>query len=192
MKGRARKLAAIALFCNAWLALACGSSGSGLFAGFGRSCVSAADCDRGQPICGAAGVCVECVSNANCQGDDVCDAVSGKCSKACATTADCAGSERLCAARGVCVECAASSDCEPGQTCVAGDCITHCASDADCGGGHPSCIVDTGECVECTSDAECSADKPGCVLSEHRCRDCSNDAQCNDGKRCDVSKGQCQ
>lgn len=234
---RGQNGAVLALFAGFWLASACGSSGSsGLFVGL--PCMSSANCDSGAPICAPQGVCVECVANGNCGDGDICDSVSGKCTKACATAADCTSNE-ICAARGVCVECSVNADCAardgqfcdtavgvcvgcrsdldcggthrfcdtasaecvtcrvtadcaPNQLCQGGDCVTHCASNADCSAGAPACLVDTGVCVECAGDADCSADKPGCVLSEHRCRDCSSDAQCKDGKRCDVTKGQCQ
>jgi Cys-rich repeat protein len=217
MTTRRQKGALFALCSAFWLAAACGSSGgSGFFGAPGRSCVTAADCDRDAPLCGANGVCVECVAPADCGGGDVCDALSGKCSTACATAADCT-SNGVCAARGVCVECATNADCaaRDGQICnmTAGVCVG-CRSDSDCGGTHPFCNAASSQCetcrvtadcapnqtcqggdcvTHCASNADCGGGAPACLVDTGACVECASDTDCSaDKPGCVLSEHRCR
>jgi hypothetical protein len=158
-----------------------------------RACATTADCDANR-VCAARGVCVDCATDADCAMHDgrFCNTTVGQC-VACRSDLDCGGVDRFCdTTTAQCIACRVTADCAANQLCQGSECVTHCTSNAQCGGGAPACLIATGSCVECLSDADCSGDKPGCVLSEHRCRDCSATAPCQNGKQCDIAKGQCQ
>ena len=94
--------------------------------------------------------CVECASDEDCDGDDVCDAAVLRCRDPCATDGDCTSGEsaRCEPTRGVCVECLADGDCHEGEihcNTAAGRCV-ECRSDEDCPASDPTCEVIQGEC----------------------------------------------
>jgi Cys-rich repeat protein len=165
--------------------LSCGSGDDGGPGGaaVGRTCRVNTDCPGGEPFCNA-GLCVECLSDASCDGGRTCDATAGKCLQPCTATAQCDG-ERLCAeARAVCVACLDDNDCSDAKKprCVPElDACAQCSSSLDCDGR----TCERGKCKECGSSADCPSDKPVCDVAESTCRECLTDAHCAPGEFCD-------
>jgi Cys-rich repeat protein len=62
-------------------------------------------------------VCVECLSDMNCDGGEPhCAVDEGRCVE-CVSDADCDGGEPHCSPRNRCAECLTDADCSPGETC---------------------------------------------------------------------------
>jgi hypothetical protein len=109
------------------------------------------------------GVCVECVTSADCSGErPACDPVSGRCVE-CVDSTTCAGATPVCdtAAR----------------RCVG------CLGDAECAAAGQVCLTEEQRCVQCRSDAECPApgvddDDALCHPVERRCVECLDDRDC--------------
>jgi len=67
-----------------------------------------------------------------------------------------------------------------------------CTGDPMCASPTPSCVVDTGTCVECTAggnESECTGMKPACG-DDHACRACSTHADCSASAAC-LPDGSC-
>lgn len=145
-------------------------------------------CTGKKDLCDADhGLCVECLSNANCAGN---------------------ATRKRCGASGECVQCESHADCpasapacsEAAHTCGA------CEDNAPCQGRPERTVCDTeptateGACVECTGndfdcgkaadltpyvcDSEartCTTTKQGAALA---CKPCVSDAQCASGHVC--------
>jgi hypothetical protein len=137
----------------------------------GSGCVTDASCSGSTPYCDSGGVCVACLTNAECSQGETCQA--GACTSVattCASNADCAGNTAapFCStAFGMCVRCIDYTACDLGDICELGTCTyegsqTTCQSDNDCVGSatDPLCDPTLGKCVPCigTSDtASCGA-----------------------------------
>jgi Cys-rich repeat protein len=121
------------------------------------------------------GVCVECLTDGDCDEDEVCDAAEGRCRHACAADADCAERDddrTVCdTSRAFCVECTSDAGCvsEP----------------------RTLCLLSSGECVECLSNESCGAGEPYCDSSSGRCEECLLDEHCGEGGVCDLDDESC-
>ena len=123
-------------------------------------------CSDDTPICDpTSGACVECVNDADCDGD-------------------------RCGPSQTCVECLVDQDCETGKVCdlLALECMTPCTSSATCLGDTSLCHPLRFLCVECIQDADC--DEERCHPAKAECVECISDADC-DGETCDLERGQC-
>ncbi len=150
--------------------------------------------------------CVECMTDAHCQGNPgalgpKCDPAQGIC--VCASNAECATNSRgkTCNTTAQMCTCAAASECKsPFTLCYGGDAATQycqkpCTASTDCPSG-TSCLTSTGQCVECTTDAECAAQGySACDTTKHTCRECKTDADCKaldfGADFCDTAQGLC-
>lgn len=134
-------------------------------------CLSDAQCRRNRPAC-LAGVCVTCTGPEHCPVANVCNVAAQRCAPACGDAAACSGQTATCDVRqGFCVECVSDVDCpEPGR---------------------PACDQPAGQCVECTGAEHCTGARARCDLSRHQCVECNAGADCADGGSCDAM-GRCQ
>lgn len=101
------------------------------------------------------GVCVGCLSGADCGPAAACVGQTCVAAVACKSDLQCKASKQVCGG-GVCVDCTQASDCSVGQMCSASKCLTVqlCKSSKDC----PAvCDAASGLCVACLSDADCEA-----------------------------------
>jgi hypothetical protein len=129
--------------------------------------VSPDSCPRDQSCDPELRQCVRsaCGADADCEGDEVCDA--GRCrvgcrgDEQCALGQSCEGGARACL-------CAEDGDCQRNQICGRGLCVERCVNDLGCGGGE-RCDVSSGLCEE----------------------GCEGDEGCGDGARCDLALGFC-
>ena len=115
---------------------ASGGAGSGGAGGEGQPCTSSGQCSPPTPYCDpAAGVCVECLGDANCDSG-VCDLGSHTC-QGCTSGAQCDGARPFCdSATSTCVECVNDSQCLDKPHCEIGEhrCVD-CLLSTDCGQG---------------------------------------------------------
>jgi hypothetical protein len=113
--------------------------------------------------------CVECISDANCDGaSPYCDSVSNDC-----------------------VECVAASDCaDDGEPCTVETCLGGSCTSADAPSGTPCddgvCLGDGTACVACLSDEQCEPPTPKCDEAAFACVACLVHADCDDGDACTV------
>ena len=116
----------------------------------------------------AAGLCVGCISSADCPAGSVCDVTNNACVQG---------------------QCASAADCDDGDPCTNNPCdaATHtcgptsavvCPSGEVCA---PS-GQNAGTCVECNSSADCSAGV--CDVTSNTCVACVSAADCDDGDSC--------
>jgi hypothetical protein len=155
--------------------------------GAGTACASSATCAAPTPYCNA-GVCVECLGDANCMagaGGPVCSPVTHTC-VACATDANCVGASGTPYCKtttGTCVQCLARANCgSPTLACdpASNRCVTTCTSSANCAVPTPYCDTTLQICVECLGDANCAGAQggPACNTTTHQCVECLTDANC--------------
>lgn len=170
-------------------------------------CTFPSDCPEERPHCTAAGRCVECGDDSQCEENGqvvgkVCDPATSSCIAGCKSERDCKLGERCEGATddafGLCVECSENTEtidcapraprvrCEPGtRHCV------ECLENRDCA-GRGQCDVLTKTCVECTSNDGCDPGNicdqstltcvPGCVGGK-------GDRNCPTDTVCDASQG---
>lgn len=120
-----------------------------------------------------AGVCVECVNDAQC------------------TTA---GLTRCDLATQVCAGCKVDGDCAHGQLCetTTGTCLFTCIEDPTCPLEAPACDEVRGVCIRCKHNRDCARDEPFCEAVSGRCLSCLNDDDCPVATpRCDRPLGGC-
>nr|WP_253894573.1 Ig-like domain-containing protein [Myxococcus xanthus] len=137
--------------------------------GSGTVCDEAADNGRG--------VCVQCLSDAQCGGDTpVCDITSKSC-KTCLEGAD-----------------GSAQGCLPGQACNAGGngglgVCEGCSTNAECAEGTPQCKPGApGVCVECLENSHCANDAQP-VCSDNNVCGCTESAQCGgETPLCDTAR----
>jgi Cys-rich repeat protein len=120
--------------------------------------------DTGVPMCSEeAGICVECLSSADCSG----------------STPHCLD--------GGCVSCTTNADCSTGMVCNTHipRCATQCTDGTECNG--KACATAYGYCVECLSDLDCvDASLPFCFEppAVGLCVGCRSSADCIAGDIC--------
>jgi Cys-rich repeat protein len=143
-------------------------------------------------------VCVQCLSDANCDDGNAC--TSDRCADGlCANTTEQAGT--LCPG-GVCdgapsdpecVECVADAQCPGGRCDTATNTCVECLGAADCNDGN-ACTRDVCAAGLCANPSELAGTEcPGgvCDVSQAPvCVECINDGQCPGG-RCDVEANVC-
>jgi hypothetical protein len=139
----------------------------------GGKCTKNADCTSGKVCNTVSGVCVGCLTDANCSGSTpVCNQTTATCVAGCVTSADCSGGTPV---------------CDTGNKVCVG-----CLADEDCSGGTPVCKSSNKTCVACLTNANCSGLTPICD-SNNTCveclsnLDCVSPATCQGGACCDIS-----
>lgn len=124
------------------------------------------DCPGDRPVCDEDGICVECATDGDCDGEDgIC--LGGECATGCREDADCGDLQVCDPADFVCVdvECMAEGDCPTGNFCDAdGTCQPIACGDAGapaCEGACPAgeaCVLDE----ETLEFCHCSAPPAAC------------------------------
>ena len=140
------------------------------------ACRTDEDCDEpSRPLCdresGPAGLCVQCLSNADCAHDPFFPV--------------CLPYMHFCA------ECTSDNDCEaPNPYCHSSLFVClHCLEDSHCPEG-TYCDPMYNQCQECLADEHCrDPERPHCDLFV--CRECLFDPHCPDGSYCDRSRFEC-
>jgi hypothetical protein len=150
----------------------------------GNGCASALVCTSPDATIG---VCVECVTNADCDGTQICAEDTHTCVDECATAADCDGTQICAEDTHTCVdECVTNADCDGTQICAEDThtCVDECVTNADCDGTQ-ICAEDTHTCVdECTTAADCDGTQI-CAEDTHTCVDeCTTAADCDGTQIC--------
>lgn len=135
------------------------------------ACTSNEHCTTPElPVCSTEeNVCVTCMTNDDCEGDNVCLTDTHTCAE-CAVSTDCVVAEKPI--------CLTDGDV---NTCSA------CTSDTQCADKNISkshCLLDTGACVECIEANECTVGV--CDLNTNMCVECTKQEDCTD-----ISKGVC-
>jgi hypothetical protein len=158
-----------------------------------RPCSADADCAQMETC--VDGHCLRrCLTDSNCPAGTICE--NNACVEAeCLSDADCTGQQVRCQG-GRCetyTTCVTTADCEPNYECIAGICeeLPTCAIDADCAQDctAAACICADGHCHEasvCTGEADCTAEEDcvGGICVPHLCRgpdDCQAGEICVDG-----------
>ncbi len=164
----------------------------------GFPCCAAAPggaCGDALPACRADGLCVACLSNAQCKGNTpVCTANT---CLPCSADADCAGNPAgpACSPEGACVRCTSDTTCaEPSPKCdTAMHTCVGCLSSADCAAPTPACDPATRTCVGCFEDGVCPPATPVCeVLAKQCVAGChvvGGKDSCGPGTVCDKQDG---
>ncbi len=138
-------------------------------------------CSAGMPAClvdtsvmPAASSCVECIADADCGGDLVCDPANNACvpchdSSSAGVDSGCSAAAPTCVGSGAsatCEACDSDDDCATGEVCDPSNACVGCfddaapgAVDSGCAMGAPACVSDGGSatCEECDVDAACGA-----------------------------------
>lgn len=118
--------------------------------------------------------CVECLDNADCGANGLCDAKTRRCTTPCTTSTQCSVDTR--------------NHCE-------GDPPAHCVACEDfpntCPAATPWCAESVGYCVVCAADAHCAAPTPRCDKRFGTCVACLTSADCPADRYCAVTTGTC-
>ena len=103
----------------------------------------------------------------------------------CLTNADCSGNQ-VCSPAGRCVECLRDQNCPlAAPICdVSTNLCTQCQRDTDCPTGSSICNPATKRCVQCTSNIQCTVERPLCNPSNGSCVQCLTNGQCTAPAKC--------
>jgi len=157
-------------------------------------CQTTADCDGG--VCGGVGICVNCVTDADCPAAQYCDTALGAClpdqmdGAPCVSASQCASGN----CRGTCWSCATHADCDAGEWCdVAGICQPvwpnghSCLTSAECASG--ACFF--GACAACDGHDDCPTGefctldplggRSACAPAKEAGAPCTDPRECADG-----------
>lgn len=142
-----------AAFCAS---VSCGGGGDAI-PGFGLPCGSISDCAAYSLKCGPKDTCVQCVDNAACKDDQVCNSGLCKTLQKCEDDQDC--KTGVCDEDiNLCVPCLLSSDC-PSETqgCFDKECVERkeCVASSECVKDGLVCDNKAGVCVTCRSTNDC-------------------------------------
>ena len=129
-------------------------------------CVDTPECPQARPVCnGAQGLCVQCLSNADCGPCSTCSG-NNTCTPVARGQAGGCGGGMLCNGSGACFapQCTGVGQCGDCRTCSDFACV-NAGAGATCSTG-----VCTGQqrCVQCIADAQCSAAQH-CDLPSNTC-----------------------
>ncbi len=124
-----------------------GPAGAGGTGGGGQpECVNSLDCELDEVCDRTVGMCVDCLSDADCDLADEC--IGRSCRPACDSDMDCTPLGLLCdLGRGRCVECVLPGDCSAGTLCRDGACVPGCETNSDCAPLGQECDTSVGRCV---------------------------------------------
>jgi hypothetical protein len=139
-----------------------------------------------------AGVCVECLSSANCFAPyGACDARTHRCVE-CVTSADCGTGACEVVTNHCGKSCTSIAECflSSAPTCADGHICGVCDDENDCNNGL-HCEKASGQCVECTMASDCPGDRPLCDRSHGTCVECEANADCALGRLCDPETWRC-
>ena len=181
---------------------------------YGTAGVCQYKCSGSTPYCDGSGNCVECLSNSNCGGSDICCSYSCKskcsananncesCSGPCASAVSyCTGSQ-ACDGSGKCcsVACNYDSDCGSNKVCVnGGTCSAKCERKCNppCNTGEkcctnlstPACVAAGTTCcnsITCHSDSNCSGSEV--CLDPGTCDSVCCDVACSSDSDCSTGE----
>lgn len=177
-----------------------GSSASGTGGGAGGGtevrCASDNDCRSAGMLCDTAlGRCVECLSDIDCDENQICENRECVSNTLCVNSLDCVGDpdgKTVCdTAFNRCVQCLGPNDCPENHDCLSRQCIPYlaCGNSLDC----PSdqvCDTARGRCVDCIAGTDC---EPGQVCVNAMCKlFCDSDNDCTPmNMLCDFSGNFC-
>ena len=123
-------------------------------------CIGNRDCAPSGQFCdSAAGVCVQCLTGAQCGAvGDVCTEHRCVAGTHCTSSRTCMG--LVCETmRGLCVDCLSDVDCTGGNVCRVNNCVPPfraCRSSRECSATDQVCDTARSVCVDCLSDVDCS------------------------------------
>src|SRR5512142_961861 len=80
---------------------ASGVGGNGNHSSPPTPCATDSTCTNPTPYCGSSGLCVACLSTANCGNGRICDTTTGDCVQ-CTSNSDCGPTRPYCAANDTC------------------------------------------------------------------------------------------
>ena len=141
------------------------------------------DCSVGQLCDVATGACVECLTNAHCDPEEVC-MPGGTCGpgSGCSSSADCSGSLVCDSSTRTCVQCLTNQHCDAHLVCVAHTCQS-CTLDAQCSPGQTWV---EGSCEEATSPEVPPEEPP---THGDMGESCAGEATCMAGLTCVSLRG---
>jgi hypothetical protein len=159
-------------------------------------CLDNEDCapSPATPVCDPSqDLCVECLSDADCQNDFTCDSETEMCIPpgSCSTNADCApfSQTRVCdPGPGICVQCLVQLDCDPGQDCENDVCVNTgldgCSPSNPCPNSSFCAVADGGMTCEssppCTTTEDCVTAAPGTLCVNAECSNCASSTSCEE------------
>jgi hypothetical protein len=132
-------------------------------------------------------VLISCASDANCPSGQLCNTSTGLC-VACLTNANCSGSTPICnLTTHVC------EACPSGQVFVSGSCVTGTCGNGGvvCSGATPYCNSTNSTCVACITNSNCT-DTSKAICKNNSCVGCSADSDCTSPAKCDLVSGVCK
>ncbi|UCG15863.1 MAG: DUF362 domain-containing protein [Phycisphaerales bacterium] len=149
-------------------------------------------CPTGQFLDPTTGECVDCLTDDNCDDDDLCTGdtcVDGACGH---VPTECPTGQICDPETGECANCVTDDDCDDGDLCTGDTCVDgECEHTfLECPVGQ-SCDPDTGECVGCLTDDDC---QDGDLCTGDTCVDgeCEHaSVECPVGQSCDPDTGDC-
>jgi hypothetical protein len=158
-------------------------------------CLDASHCSDGDPCtidaCTEGNICTYSPAKAGtpCKGG-VCDGDLEPSCVQCVSDADCIGDEPYCNIKtNECVQCINGEHCDDSLECTVDSCSANNACvntlaepGAPCDGG--VCSGDSVICVECASDDDCGDADPYCNAETNGCVECLGGDQCDDGIEC--------
>jgi hypothetical protein len=114
-------------------------------------------------------LCVQCLSDFECDNSRTCDQNLGRCVARCTEDGDvaCGGDTRYCNVQlQFCVECVTNDECPTATPWCINACV-QCTTDTDCGSDHPHCWQQRNRCVDCMNDSDCGS---GACTAKHDCQ----------------------
>ena len=161
-----------------------------------KACGNVCSCPSGQRCNKDRKVCVECLSDSDCDAKHICK--DNQCQEVdCTQNSDCPTITPICnTERYECESCPTDKHWnESTSSCV------ECANNDHCSGGQV-CNTASNTCVECTDNDDCSGGKVcnaentcACPEGEHwngtSCVECANNDHCSGGKVCNTENNTC-
>jgi hypothetical protein len=134
----------------------CGGGSATPDGGDPKRCQNSLECPSNKVCDRAIGMCVACVTAADCPADNECTARHCVPITPCATSLECPQNQVCDTAAGRCVACLGDADCvDVTMKCVAKSCRTECVSDRTCAPLGLLCDPASGSCVLCVGQTDC-------------------------------------